>query len=163
MGPKKQLSGAQGREAWQVCNFEELHCTFFSWIPSVGHELLQVRMRCLQPKISQYIKHNTTQHNTTQHNTTQHNTTQHNTTQHNTTQHNTTQHNTTQHNTTQINTTQHNTTQHNTTQHNTTQHNTTQHNTTQHNTTQHTEYSPALLTGRVPGAKPPTTGPGHCQ
>ena len=52
-------------------------------------------------------------------------------------------------------------TQHNTTQHNITQHNTTQHNTTQHNTTQHTEYSPALLMGWVPGAKPPTTGPGH--
>ena len=25
------------------------------------------------------------------------------------------------------------------------------------------EYSPALLTGWVPGAKPRTTGPGHCQ
>ena len=117
---------------------------------------------------------NSTQHNTTQHSTTQHNTTQHNTTQRNAThrtaphctaphrtaphrttpQPNSTQHNTTQHNTTQHNTTQHNTTQHNTTQHNTTQHNTTQHNTTQHNTT-------ALPMGWVPGAKPPTTGPGH--
>ena len=66
-----------------------------------------------------------------------------------------------QNSTSQHNTTQHNTTQHNTTQHNTTQHNTTQHSTTQHNTTP--EYSPALLTGWVPGAKPPTTGPGHCQ
>ena len=49
--------------------------------------------------------------------------------------------------------------QHNTTQHNTTQHNTTQHNTTQHNTTQ-PEYSPALPTGWVPGAKPRMTGSG---
>ena len=89
----------------------------------------------------------------------------HNTTQHNTTQHNTTQHNETRHNTTQHDTTRHNTTQHNTTQHNTTQHNTTQHNTTQHNTTQpetQPEYSPALPMGWVPGAKPRTTGPGHC-
>ena len=42
-------------------------------------------------------------------------------------------------------------------------HRTAPHHTTPHHTTPHPEYSPALLTGWVPGAKPPTTGPGHCQ
>ena len=45
-----------------------------------------------------------------------------------------------------------------------TPHHTTPHHTTPHHTTPHrAEYSPALLTGWVPGAKPPTTGPGHYQ
>ena len=55
----------------------------------------------------------------------------------------------------------HCTTLHHTTPHHTTPHHTTPHHTTPHHTTPHPEYSPALLTGWVPGAKPPTTGPGH--
>ena len=106
---------------------------------------------------------NTTQHSTAQDNTTQNNTAQHNTTQHSTTQHNTTQRNTPQHSITKYNTAQHSRAQCSTSQHSTAQHCSAQHSTAQHNTTQGTEYSPALPMGWVPGAKPRTTGPGHCQ
>ena len=81
--------------------------------------------------------------------------------QHHTTQHNTMQDKTTPHHTTPHHTTPHHTTPHHTTPHHTTPHHTTPHHTTPHHTTPHPEYSPALLTGWVPGAKPPTTGPGH--
>ena len=60
----------------------------------------------------------------------------------------------------------HNTARHNATQ-NITPHTTTEpstpHYTTPYHTTPHPEYSLALPTGWVPGAKPRTTGPGHCQ
>ena len=70
---------------------------------------------------------------------------------------------TTPHHTTPHHTTPHHTTPHHTTPHHTTPHHTTPHHTTPHHTTPHPEYSPALPTGWVPGAKPRTTGPGHCQ
>ena len=73
----------------------------------------------------------------------------------------TTPHHTTPHHTTPHHTTPHHTTPHHTTPHHTTPHHTTPHHTTPHHTTPHPEYSPALPMGWVPGAKPPTTGPGH--
>ena len=76
--------------------------------------------------------------------------------------HHTTPHHTTPHHTTPHHTTPHHTTPHHTTPHHTTPYHTTPHHTTPHHTTPHPAYSPALLMGWVPRAKPWTTGPAHC-